>query len=58
MRRLAIAVGVSWLLVGCSAIQERASTANLRHPCGNVWNICPEQTPGLRTISAVLNGRN
>ncbi|QRE00400.1 hypothetical protein [Burkholderia phage BCSR52] len=45
-------------LYGCVTLSDRVSEAPVRHPCGNVWNVCPGDNAFLDWLSAVLGGRN
>lgn len=54
----AIAAGVAVLLSGCSTLSERAATSTIRHPCGNVWDVCEGDNPWLLVVDNVLTGKN
>ncbi|WGN90803.1 O-spanin [Burkholderia phage vB_BglM_WTB] len=38
---IALLVAIS----GCTTLSDRYSSAHVRHPCGNVWNVCPGDSP-------------
>lgn len=54
---LSIASGmIALTIAGCSTLQERSASQSIRHPCGNIWNICRGDSAILDTISRGLTG--
>lgn len=60
MRAFLIVLGILYLLfavAGCAAVVDRVNSFPERHPCGNVWDVCPHSTPFWGRINAVLEAR-
>ncbi|ABL96823.1 spanin [Burkholderia phage BcepF1] len=55
MKRI-VSILILTILSGCATIADRASDAPIRHPCGNVWDVCPGDSAFLDRINAVLQG--
>ncbi len=43
-------------VAGCSTLQDRAASQPIRHPCGNIYDICKGDSAVLDTISRALGG--
>lgn len=63
--RLALAVHVVLMVIaaiivvscsGCAAATDRYNSSHERHPCGNIWNVCPGDNATIDRIGAVLTG--
>lgn len=53
-----MAVAVLTAVAGCASLDERYSTQYTRHPCGNVWDICPGDSYFLDKAADILTGAN
>ena len=44
-------------LGGCASVSDRISDYPLRHPCGNIWNVCAGDSYWVDRIRAILEGQ-
>ncbi len=59
MRAVIVVLCVAYLLMlltGCVTLADRASSQPERHPCGNIWNVCPGDNEFIDRLSWVLAG--
>jgi len=54
LKFIAIAIALS----GCASMEARYAESEARHPCGNVWDICPGDNKAVDKIKHVLEGKN
>lgn len=47
-----------FFLSGCSTMANQYATSQIRHPCGNIWDVCPGDSVVIDRIRFVLDGRN
>lgn len=45
-------------LSGCAEISQRREESNVRHPCGNIFDVCPGDSQIIDVAARVLNGTN
>lgn len=49
-----VALIASATLSGCATIVDQARAFPVRHPCGNVWDICPGDSKVYDTLELIL----
>lgn len=54
----AIFIALVLSLSGCAGMAKQYAERDARHPCRNIWDVCPGDNAVIDRIRFVLEGRN